>query len=113
MRKSRTVWWVGGLAFLLLILVLACGASGFALQQGVLPPIQVTLNAGMFSIVTVETDDEQCQRPIRGSAGPSCSSTSIYNPNRYFIVWFQRNTSQRLTMRERYSKLLVIRLPAK
>jgi hypothetical protein len=112
MERSRVTWLIGGLAFALLVVILACGASGFAIQNGVLPPLQVTLNLGAFSLLTAETDDQKCVRPIRGTAGPSCSSASIYNPNRYFIVWFQRNSSQQMPMHKRYYKLVVIRLPS-
>jgi hypothetical protein len=113
MVRKRTIWLVGSVTFAILVLFMACGAGGLAMRQGMLPPVQVTMNLGAFSVLTAETDDANCWRPIRGTAGPSCSSGSIYNPNRYYIIWFQRNSHERMKLRERYQKLVVIRLPTR
>lgn len=110
--RSRAIWWASGLAFATLLLIMACVMSGFAIQRGVLPPIEVRINLGVVTLIAVETDDANCWRPIRGRAGPACSSASVYNPNHYYIGWVQRNTTARLTASERYRKVFVLRLPA-
>lgn len=108
-RHGRWRWVAGMSAFALLILVMSCAISLFGVGRGMLPPIEFTANLGKFKIITVVTDDANCWRPIRGSAGPTCSMGSIYQPNWYYIAWIEQPGTQQRP-RPSYRKLFVVRL---
>jgi hypothetical protein len=101
---------VCGGAFALLVLVMLCALSGAAIGRGALPAEQFTLRLGSVALLTTVTDDATCWRPIYGSAGPLCSTGSLYHPNWYYIGWLELRTSLAQRQRPSYHKLFVIHL---
>jgi hypothetical protein len=108
--QSSWKWIAGGAAVLLLALIMACVVGGAAVERGALPPVQVNVRVGSLSFETVVTDDASCWRPVRGNAGPLCSTGSLYRSNWYYIAWLGLRDQQNRRVPPIYHKLFVIRL---
>ncbi len=112
MQRSRAIGLAALAAMLALALVMSCALGRSGLERGYVPPIELQISLGALRLLTVWTDDPTCSRPIHGSAGPECSSGSIYNPNRYYIGWLEVRSGPAGRERSQYRKLFIIRLPS-
>ena len=88
---SRT--WKVGCAIGLggLILILSCGLSRVAVQQGFVTGPDVHLHLGSYRLVAYTTERPQCP-PYRGvqPTGLACSTGSVYAGDQQYVVWLLR-----------------------
>src|SRR5215471_7994644 len=88
---SRT-WKVGcAIALVGLILILSCGLSRMAIQQGFVTGPDVHLHVGSYRLVAYTTRRPLCP-PYRGvkPSGIACSTDSVYAGGLEYVVWLLR-----------------------
>jgi hypothetical protein len=114
MHISRSRWVIGGALFAIVVLVMACSLASSGIRQGSLPPVEVAVGMDSLRFITVVTDDANCWRPIRGSAGALCSTGSLFKTDRFYIGWVELPNFEKSPGRQRprYQRLFTIRLPS-
>ena len=88
---SRT-WKVGcAIALGVLILILSCGLSRVAIQQGFVAGPDIHLHVGSYRLVAYTTRRPLCP-PYRGvkPSGIACSTDSVYAGGQQYVVWLLR-----------------------
>lgn len=88
---SRT-WRVGCAVSLgILILLLSCGLSRLALEQGFVTGPDVHWHVGSYRVVAYTTRRPQCP-PYRGvkPLGLACSTASVYSGDQQYVIWLLR-----------------------
>lgn len=109
MQRSRAIWLTVGAIFLTSALFMACTVGRAGVERGVLPPLELSVDLGVLRLLTLETDNANCWRPIR--VGALCSTGSVLAANRYYTGWLEVRRSRVPRKNSLYYKLFVIRLP--
>jgi hypothetical protein len=86
------IWKVGcAIALGGLILILSCGLSHVAVEQGFVMGPDVHLHVGSYRLVAYTTRRPLCP-PYRGlkPSGIACSTDSVYAGDQEYVIWLLR-----------------------
>ncbi|GAB4125288.1 MAG: hypothetical protein OHK0050_37290 [Roseiflexaceae bacterium] len=85
-RRRRSL--LLGSVFIIVIMVLACGLGGGAVQQGLVEPPELDLMAGDYRLITNMAYIPVCSQLIN----PGCVVSNPVPPVRIYTIWLLQRT---------------------